>query len=51
MRRDALRLFECPVKIPAYAVKQHWHARYHEDPGNRWLRAACATLFGHAERA
>ena len=43
--RGSLRLCACPVRIPAYAVKQHWHARYHHDAGNRWLRAACAALF------
>ncbi len=45
VRNQALRLFECPVRIPAYAVKQHWHARFHHDPGNRWLREVCAMLF------
>jgi DNA-binding transcriptional LysR family regulator len=44
-RSGELRLLECPVKIPSYAVKQHWHARYHHDLGNRWLRGACAELF------
>ena len=41
----ALRLCACPVRIPAYVVRQHWHARYHDDPAHRWLRGACATLF------
>jgi len=45
LRREALRLCTCPVRIPAYAVKQHWHARCHDDAANRWLRAACAALF------
>jgi len=40
-----LRVFNCPVPIPAFTVKQHWHARYHNDPGNRWLRGVIATLF------
>ena len=42
----AIRLSDCPVPIPAYAVRQHWHARFHNDPGHQWLRAACAALFG-----
>jgi len=45
VRNESLRLFECPIRIPRYAVKQHWHARFHHDPGNRWLRGVCATLF------
>jgi DNA-binding transcriptional LysR family regulator len=42
---NGLLLFPCPVRIPAFTVKQHWHSRYHHDPGNRWLRTTCANLF------
>jgi DNA-binding transcriptional LysR family regulator len=40
-----LRVYDCPVPIPTFTVKQHWHARYNNDPGNRWLRGVIATLF------
>lgn len=40
-----LAVFACPVPIPTFVVKQHWHARYHHDAGNRWLRGLCAQLF------
>ncbi len=40
-----LRVFPCPIPIPGFTVKQHWHTRYHNDPGNRWLRSVCAGLF------
>lgn len=40
-----LRAFPCPIPIPSFTVKQHWHSRYHNDPGNRWLRGLCADLF------
>lgn len=43
-----LRVFPCPIPIPGFTVKQHWHARYHNDPGNRWLRGLCAELFVRA---
>jgi DNA-binding transcriptional LysR family regulator len=43
-RMGAIRVFACPVKVPPFMVKQYWHARYHHDPGIRWLRAACARL-------
>lgn len=42
---EKLKVFPCPVPIPRFTVKQHWHARYHNDPGNRWLREAIASLF------
>lgn len=40
-----LRVLPCPVPVPGFTVKQHWHARYHHDEGNRWLRGTCAALF------
>jgi hypothetical protein len=42
-------VFDCPVPIPTFTVKQRWHARYHQEPGNVWLRGIIATLF--AQRA
>lgn len=40
-----LRVLECPFPIPPFTVKQHWHERYHEDAGNRWLRNEIAGLY------
>jgi DNA-binding transcriptional LysR family regulator len=40
-----LTVLECPFAIKTFSVKQHWHARYHNDPANRWLRSVCAKLF------
>lgn len=40
-----LQVFDCPVPVPSFTVKQHWHARYHRDPANRWLRGLCEDLF------
>lgn len=40
-----LKVLGCPVPIPTFTVKQHWHTRYHNDAGNRWLRGTLATLF------
>jgi DNA-binding transcriptional LysR family regulator len=34
-----------PVQIPKFQIKQHWHERFHHDPGNRWLRSLVADLF------
>ena len=34
-----------PVEIPKFQIKQHWHERFHHEPGNRWLRGVVADLF------
>lgn len=44
-QRHKMRVLPVPVKLPNYAVKQHWHERYHQDPANQWLRALVAKLF------
>jgi len=34
------------VEVQGFDVKQHWHARYHEEPCHRrWLHALVAELF------
>jgi DNA-binding transcriptional LysR family regulator len=48
-RMGAIRVFPCPVKVPTFSVKQYWHARYHHDPGLRWLRGVCAQLLARTE--
>ena len=49
-RTGAIRVFACPVKLPTFSVKQYWHARYHHEPGHRWLRGRCADLFAQPMR-
>ncbi len=44
-RAAGLRVLPCPFEMPGFTVKQYWHARYHHDAGNRWLRGLCAELF------
>lgn len=44
-RVGGLAVWPCPVPVAGFTVKQHWHARYHHDPANRWLRGVCAELF------
>jgi DNA-binding transcriptional LysR family regulator len=46
-----LTVHVCPVAVPPFTVKQHWHARAHHDSANRWLRAAVAALFLQAGRS
>lgn len=42
--RGKFQAFPVPFDLPDYAVKQHWHERYHHDPGNRWLRRVISDL-------
>jgi DNA-binding transcriptional LysR family regulator len=44
-RAAGLRALPCPFDVPGFSVKQYWHARYHHDAANRWLRGVCANLF------
>ena len=44
-KANGLAVHPCPIAIPSFTVKQHWHGRYHHDPASRWLRETCATLF------
>lgn len=39
-----LAVYPVPFHLPEYAVKQHWHERYNNDPGNRWLRMQIQDL-------
>jgi DNA-binding transcriptional LysR family regulator len=43
--QEEIRLLDPPVTLPSYSVKQHWHERFHADPGNMWLRRTMAELF------
>lgn len=43
--QEAVKLIEPPFALPDYAVRQHWHARFHADDGNAWLRRTMAELF------
>ena len=40
-----IKLVRTPFKAKPRVVKQHWHARFHHDPANQWLRRLVADLF------
>jgi DNA-binding transcriptional LysR family regulator len=42
--QEKIRMFAPPIRLPPYAVKQHWHARFHADPGGVWLRNLIARV-------
>jgi DNA-binding transcriptional LysR family regulator len=44
-RIAAVKLLAPPFDTPSIAIKQHWHERFHHDPGNRWLRGLVAELY------
>jgi len=35
-----------PLDLPATVVRMHWHRRFNEDAGSRWLRTLMAEEFG-----
>lgn len=40
-----LDVHPCPFTVESFAVRQHWHGRYHQEAGNRWLRQTVFQLF------
>jgi DNA-binding transcriptional LysR family regulator len=43
-QQESVSVFDPPVRLPPFAVKQHWHERFHADAGNVWLRQTLAQL-------
>jgi DNA-binding transcriptional LysR family regulator len=40
-----LTTFTTPVRLPRIEIAQHWHERFHREPGNEWIRGVFAALF------
>ncbi|NYE25551.1 LysR family transcriptional regulator [Pigmentiphaga litoralis] len=40
-----IRVHRLPFPSPVFALRQHWHRRYHHDPVNKWLRESMQGLF------
>jgi DNA-binding transcriptional LysR family regulator len=34
-----------PAKLPEIPINVFWHARFHREPGNKWLRSLIADMF------
>ena len=47
-QQEQVRLLPPPVPLPPFAVKQHWHQRFHAEPGHAWLRQVVAGVAGVA---
>lgn len=41
---NRIKAFPLPFTLPDYAVKQHWHERFHTDKGSQWLRQTVMDL-------
>lgn len=42
----SLRMFMPPIRLPRIEISQHWHERFHREPGNQWIRGVFLDLFG-----
>jgi len=40
-----IKLVRPPFRAKPRVVKQFWHARFHHDAANRWIRGVVADLF------
>lgn len=40
-----LKVYPLPFGASTFTIKQYWHRRYNNDPGNRWLRNVFFRLF------
>ena len=49
-RMADLKMLRTPVQVRRADVRQHWHARFHRDPANLWIRGVIASLFAQAAR-
>ena len=45
--RDAARIkvLPHPLDLPTLQIRQFWHERFHQDPGNIWLRGILGELY------
>lgn len=41
----AIRIVDTPIALPRFALRQHWHPRYHHDEANSWLRRLIKEIF------
>lgn len=40
-----LQIIAPPLKLPKIEIFQYWHARFHRDPANLWIRSVFKALF------
>jgi DNA-binding transcriptional LysR family regulator len=42
---DGVEVIDPPFDLPTFALKQHWHRKYHHEPKSLWLRKVVSELF------
>lgn len=40
-----VKVLEPPLPLPSFALRQHWHPRFHQDPAIIWLRELVKDTF------
>ena len=45
-----LHYVQHPVKLPEIAINLFWHAKFHKDPANQWLRSTIFAKYADRER-
>ncbi len=52
MRQIAdIRIHDHPLPLPQLAIRQFWHERFNDDPGNKWLRATFRKVLAQPLKA
>lgn len=49
-RMAELKVLRPPTRVPPVDVKQFWHARFHRDQANTWIRGVIAELFAETRQ-
>ncbi|GGX97084.1 LysR family transcriptional regulator [Litchfieldella qijiaojingensis] len=46
--RFSLRAYPHPLELPEVPINMFWHRRFHQDPGNQWLRSLIHEMFAES---
>ncbi|MGD9921576.1 MAG: LysR family transcriptional regulator [Pseudorhodoplanes sp.] len=46
-----IRIYNHPLPLPQIAIRQFWHERFNDDPGNKWLRATFRKVLAQPMKA
>ena len=41
-----IRIYDHPLSLPSIPIRQFWHERFNDDPGNKWLRGLFRNVVG-----
>jgi len=43
--QNRVKVFQPPIELPKFDIKQYWHERFHRDPAHQWLRQQLVEVF------